>query len=81
MNSYQTGRTGRTPDDYGVSNLTPPASSPNSKQDEFRQDRIMDGFAQDGSRFNQVRASCATAAQHTLYHGSKREGGLMRLLM
>ncbi|GAB0133828.1 hypothetical protein EsDP_00002222 [Epichloe bromicola] len=57
MNSYQTGR---TPYDYGVSNLTPPASSPNSKQDEFPQDRIMNGFAQDGSRFNQASDPTST---------------------
>ncbi|KAK2605906.1 hypothetical protein QQS21_003632 [Conoideocrella luteorostrata] len=50
MNSYQTGR---SPYDYGASNLSPPASSPNSKQDAYRQDAAMNGFSQDASRFNQ----------------------------
>lgn len=52
MNGYPTGR---TPYDYGDSNLSPPNSSLNDKADGYRQDGNVNGFTQDAQRFNQVR--------------------------
>ncbi|KAG5973577.1 hypothetical protein E4U55_000413 [Claviceps digitariae] len=51
MNRYPTGR---DPNDYGVANLSPPVLSPNSKDDEFSQDRTMNQMAQNDTRFNQT---------------------------
>lgn len=51
MNNYPTGR---TPYDYGASNLSQTALISNGKQDGYRQDRPLNGFGRDTSRFDPV---------------------------
>lgn len=70
MNGYPTGR---TPYDYGASNLSPPNSSLNDKADEYRQDANMNGFTQDAQRF-QVRPARHATSGSIFAGADPREG-------